>query len=146
MPQGSDMLRLRARWIFPVDRPPIENGILTIHEERIESVEPSSSGTAATDLGDVAILPGLVNAHTHLEFSDLTAPIGDPGIPFPDWIRAVVEYRRNRSAAERIEAMSAAWRSAGGPAPPQSAKSVLDLGHWVIWRRRTRPRSPCSWN
>ena len=46
------------------------------------------------DLGNVAILPGLVNAHTHLEFSNLTKPLGKPGIGFTDWIRCIIEYRR----------------------------------------------------
>lgn len=41
----------------------------------------------------VAVLPALVNAHTHLEFSDLPAPLPPPS-PFPDWIRSVVKYRR----------------------------------------------------
>jgi len=46
------------------------------------------------DLGNVAILPGLVNAHTHLEFSDLPEPIGTPGMPFVDWIRLVIDHFR----------------------------------------------------
>ena len=48
----------------------------------------------ATDLGPVAIIPGLVNAHTHLEFSRLTQPIPTQG-RFTDWIRQVIQSRRD---------------------------------------------------
>jgi cytosine/adenosine deaminase-related metal-dependent hydrolase len=41
----------------------------------------------------------LVNAHTHLEFSLLEAPLGDPSQGFCQWIRDVVGYRRQRGAA-----------------------------------------------
>lgn len=40
----------------------------------------------------VAVVPPLVNAHTHLEFSSLSEPIG-PSSPFPDWIRSVIRWR-----------------------------------------------------
>ena len=53
----------------------------------------SSRQPTAIDLGDVAIVPGLVNAHTHLEFSLLPKPIPTTG-RFTDWIRSVVKYRR----------------------------------------------------
>jgi cytosine/adenosine deaminase-related metal-dependent hydrolase len=59
---------------------------------RIQSVEPGQSSDAS-DLGPVAMIPGLVNAHTHLEFSLLTEPIPTQG-RFTDWIRSVVRYRR----------------------------------------------------
>ena len=51
----------------------------------------SSHQPNAIDLGEVAIVPGLVNAHTHLEFSLLTEPIPTTG-RFTDWIRSVVKY------------------------------------------------------
>jgi cytosine/adenosine deaminase-related metal-dependent hydrolase len=57
-------------------------------------------------LGDVALLPGLVNAHTHLEFSDLTSPLGEPGEPFPRWLVRVVEDRR-RADRRPVDAVRA---------------------------------------
>jgi len=46
----------------------------------------------AIDLGNVALIPGLINAHTHLEFSHLSEPLG-PAAPFTDWIRAIMKSR-----------------------------------------------------
>jgi len=46
----------------------------------------------ATDLGNTALIPGLVNAHTHLEFSDLEKPLS-PAAPFTSWIRSVMKSR-----------------------------------------------------
>lgn len=94
MTASPPLCRLRARWLFPVDQPPIENGVIEIIDGRISGI--SCGGTDADDLGDVAIIPGLVNAHTHLEFSDLAAPVTPPQ-PFADWIRGVIATRRNRS-------------------------------------------------
>lgn len=54
-------------------------------------VEPGRT-SHATELGSVALIEGLVNAHTHLEFSRLTSPIQPPG-RFTDWIRAVIQHR-----------------------------------------------------
>ncbi len=41
------------------------------------------------------LVPPLVNAHTHLEFSELAEPI-EPARPFPDWIRSVIRFRQQR--------------------------------------------------
>ena len=79
---------------MPVDQPPIRDGTIVIENDRIVSVAPTSDGITPIDLGEVAILPGLVNAHTHLEFSDFSTPLGNPGIHFADWIRAIVAHRR----------------------------------------------------
>src|SRR3954462_2257240 len=64
----------RARWVVPIDQPPLEGGIVTIAGGRIVAVGKDEAGVPPRDLGDVAILPGLVNAHTHLEFSLLERP------------------------------------------------------------------------
>jgi len=85
----------QARYVFPVDGPPIERGILTVADGRVVAVGPTAVDADVEDLGNVAIVPGFVNAHTHLEFSAISQPLGTPGMPLPDWIRSVVEWRRS---------------------------------------------------
>ena len=88
----------RAKWIFPVVAEPIENGIVVCRNQKIIACEKVGSVDCdqSVDLGDVAIIPGLVNAHTHLEFSDLEQPLGDPSLGFPAWIEAVIAHRRGQ--------------------------------------------------
>ncbi len=104
-----------ARWIVPVSAPPIHGGWLRVADDRIVSVEATASPPPdCVDLGDVALLPGLVNAHTHLEFSDLLRPLGTPGNALPEWIGSVVRHRRQHaadSAAQSQQQRSAAIRS-----------------------------------
>ncbi|MBI1310347.1 amidohydrolase family protein [bacterium] len=97
---GSDLLdvsRVAARWVFPIDRPPLEHGVVDIKAGRIVEVrqQAGAADDATLDLGNVALLPALVNAHAHLEFSDLAEPIQPPA-PFTQWIRNLLAYRRDR--------------------------------------------------
>ena len=85
--------QFKARWVIPVDRPPIENGVVEVHDGRIIAVRSALPREVCRDLGDVAILPGLVNAHAHLEFSLVEQPL-QPARSFTDWIRSLVAYRR----------------------------------------------------
>jgi len=89
---------LKARYLFPIVGPPILDGTLTLSRGRILAVGDNVSGLPARDLGNVAILPGLINAHAHLEFSDLPAPLGRPNSAFTDWLAAVVTWRRQQMA------------------------------------------------
>jgi cytosine/adenosine deaminase-related metal-dependent hydrolase len=86
-------ISLKARVVFPVDRPPIEHGVVTIDCERIVGVGKKATETTLIDLGEVALFPGLVNAHTHLEFSHLQRPLGHAGMPLVEWIRLVIQER-----------------------------------------------------
>jgi len=99
MSQVTSLFALKARYLFPVDAPPVADGIVSVAGERIVAVGENTSGRSPIELGNVAILPGLINAHTHLEFSDLSAPIGRPRMPFTDWIAAVIGRRRDRESA-----------------------------------------------
>ena len=94
------MKRLLARWVFPVDQPPIERGVVEIVDGVISSVTPlnGQSDDETVDLGNTAIIPGLVNAHAHLEFSSLDSPI-EPALPFTDWIGRLLAHRRERTGS-----------------------------------------------
>jgi cytosine/adenosine deaminase-related metal-dependent hydrolase len=87
---------LKARWLFPVEGPPLEGGTLTLLGEQIVAFEGSSRRPVDVDLGDVAILPGFVNAHTHLDLSGLRGR-HSPGGDFTDWLRDVIQHRRGLS-------------------------------------------------
>jgi cytosine/adenosine deaminase-related metal-dependent hydrolase len=90
---------LRARWLVPVGGWPLENAWLEIDRGLVTAFgrgRPPQSGRDTVDLGDVIMLPGLVNAHTHLEFSELAEPLAAAG-GLPDWIARVVAARRIRA-------------------------------------------------
>ena len=91
---STDLTSFRARWVFPADGPPIENGTVEITGTRITALHDRND-PQAVDLGNVAVLPGLINAHAHLEFSTLERPLG-PVTPFAGWIRSVVDWRSRR--------------------------------------------------
>ena len=96
---------LSARWIVPVTSEPIHGGWVQIEAGRVVAFGAGPAPAPSQDLGDVAILPGLVNAHTHLEFSDCEETVGAPGISLPDWIGKVVTTRRASDPTRRSVAI-----------------------------------------
>ncbi|MBA4062948.1 MAG: amidohydrolase [Isosphaera sp.] len=100
----ADSFTLTARWVFPVSGPPLPNGTVTVRGDRVEAVDARGVRSADEDLGNVAIVPGLVNVHTHLDLSGARGliPPTDPD-HFTDWLRGVIAYRRSRTA-EQVQA------------------------------------------
>ncbi len=90
---------LTARWVFPVAGPPLERGVVTVADERVAAVEPHGARRADVDLGDAAVLPGLVNAHTHLDLTGLRG-LAPPSPDFTGWLRRVIAHRRERTAEQ----------------------------------------------
>jgi len=111
-PAAGERHRLRARWIIPVGSEPIEHGTIEVEAGRITALH-NRFDKRSTDLGNVALLPGLVNAHTHLEFSTLRKPI-TPVTPFTDWIRAVRNERINRRTDTTADITAGLTESAAG--------------------------------
>jgi cytosine/adenosine deaminase-related metal-dependent hydrolase len=111
-----DKYTLRARWILPVESSPIEGGQLSVAQGRITAVgKHAEEGGPVIDLGDAILLPGLVNAHTHLEFSAAERPLGNAGLSLPEWIRLVIGERKrgDRDAEAAIKAGLAESLAAG---------------------------------
>ena len=67
------MTTFRAAWVCPIAQPPIRDGWFRVEHGLIAEV--GAPGSEAADRSprsrSVAVLPGLVNAHTHLELSHL---------------------------------------------------------------------------
>ncbi|MFZ0828375.1 MAG: amidohydrolase family protein [Verrucomicrobiia bacterium] len=85
---------LRARTLLPVSQPPIENGAVAISGNRIRAVGPwpelqPAAGESVLDLGDVILLPGLINAHCHLDYTDMAGALPPPKT-FTDWIPLIM--------------------------------------------------------
>jgi cytosine/adenosine deaminase-related metal-dependent hydrolase len=91
------MLRYRAAWVLPIGLPPIRGGVVSIERDVITSVAPYEGGEVE-DLGSVAILPGLVNAHTHLELSWMRGQV-PPDRSMPAWAQRLIGVRRGLAGA-----------------------------------------------
>jgi cytosine/adenosine deaminase-related metal-dependent hydrolase len=109
------MKAYRAAWICPIDQPPIKDGIIAIAEGTIRAVgKPPVAPTGLKELGNVALMPGLVNAHTHLELSWLRGRVPPAG-RFTDWVKVLfaIRGRPDRGlAAEQIPPIAKAVREA----------------------------------
>ena len=100
--------RLAARWLIPVQGPPIERGALLIGSNgRIldvgpDAIVPRPADTPAERFDDAVILPGLINTHTHLELTGFEDRVSER--EFTTWIRRLRELKTTRSPAEYVEA------------------------------------------
>jgi cytosine/adenosine deaminase-related metal-dependent hydrolase len=87
------MINYNARWVIPVATEPLRDATVTVADRHIVYVGPRDRRPSGSDvdLGDAVLLPGLVNAHTHLELTAMRGLLR--GIPFVPWIRALTEAR-----------------------------------------------------
>ncbi|REJ85607.1 MAG: hypothetical protein DWQ29_11205 [Planctomycetota bacterium] len=92
---------IAGRWVIPVEGSPIEHGIIEIENGRIVALHQNPTKDAVS-FDDAVIIPGLINAHTHLEFISLEQPLAADS--FAAWIRAVVAHRRTRSISNAAAA------------------------------------------
>jgi cytosine/adenosine deaminase-related metal-dependent hydrolase len=94
---------ISADWVVPVEGQPIPDGAVAIEHGRIAAVGPAAELGEGEHFSDAVILPGLVNAHTHLEYATY-AGFGD-GLSFGPWILIHIE-RKARIGLPEMEAIA----------------------------------------
>jgi 5-methylthioadenosine/S-adenosylhomocysteine deaminase len=89
---------LVARYVLPVSEPPIENGAVLVRDGRIQDVGYATKlktrypDEEARDFGLAAIMPGFIDAHTHLEYSAMRGLIND--VPYAAWKLHIAEKEK----------------------------------------------------
>lgn len=106
---ARDRLLLRARLLLPISGPPVENALIEITAGKITALGPASPGHGAQDLGDTLVLPGLINAHCHLDYTGVAGKI-PPTKSFGAWIKTLLAIKSEwgRSDYQRSWAEGAA--------------------------------------
>jgi cytosine/adenosine deaminase-related metal-dependent hydrolase len=119
----------RAAWILPIVAPPIRGGWVAVENGLITGVG-ADAPRGSVDLGAAAVLPALVNTHTHLELSYLRGRVGRAH-SFLDWIRTVVSARREYPDPRDRTILDAA-RSAIGEARASGTGLIGDVSNTLV--------------
>ena len=107
---------IRARIVVTMCGAPIENGAVAVSGNRIvdvgrfDDVKARNAGNAV-DLGEKALLPGLINAHCHLDYTCLRGKI-PPQKSFTDWIRAINAEKSELSAKDYVASINDGFEEA----------------------------------
>lgn len=100
---------IRARTVVTMDGPVVDDGAVAVSGRKIEWVgrwreRSRDLGGEVLDLGERALLPGLINAHCHLDYTMLRGAIPRPS-SFTDWIRAINAQKAHLTAADYLQAI-----------------------------------------
>ncbi len=113
---GAPKMIIRARTVVTMDAAPIENGAVAVSEGRIidvgkfDELKTRNAGQIV-DLGEQALLPGLINAHCHLDYTCLRGKI-PPQRTFADWIRAINSKKEKLSPKDYLSSINEGFAEA----------------------------------
>lgn len=133
---------LRARIVLPICSPGIENGAVSIRGGRIAGVgkwgDFKGTREKVLDLGEVVLLPGLINAHCHLDYTNLTIARGN--LSFTDWVREIIR-RKNEWGVEEYRKSwvgGARMLERSGTTTVADIEAVPELLPWAWKQTRLR--------
>lgn len=98
-----------ARWIIPVTSPPIEDGAVAVTGSEISAVGSRAAldeefiGADFRLLGNAAIIPGLVNAHSHLELTAMRGFLDKEEGDFAAWLSKLTFARLERMSQDDLK-------------------------------------------
>jgi cytosine/adenosine deaminase-related metal-dependent hydrolase len=108
---------IRARVVVTMDGPPIENGAVVVAGDRIldvgkfSEISKQHSTEEIVDLGEQALLPGLINAHCHLDYTCLRGKIPRQK-SFTDWIRTINAEKGKLSPDDYVSSINEGFAEA----------------------------------
>lgn len=125
----------RAAFVLPVTSPPIRDAFVAVRDGVVTAVGPVSDRpreaiATEIDLGATILMPGFVNAHTHLELSHLEGAIPG-GRGFVPWIEDQLRVRAERSPDEvpvAVRKAIADMQAAGTAAVADVSNSLATVG------------------
>jgi cytosine/adenosine deaminase-related metal-dependent hydrolase len=119
---------LRARIVVPVNRPLIEDGAVCLAGDRIAwvgrypEIPAGFDRTDEADLGEVILLPGLVNSHCHLDYTAMAGQLPSPK-SFSTWIKSMVSLKGTWS----LDDFAASWKQGAAMLLRTGTTSVADI-------------------
>lgn len=119
---------LRARVVLPLRRPAIRNGAVVVDRNRIAAVgqwrdlAPQAGQRRVIDLGDAVLMPGLVNAHCHLDYTHMAGQLPPPKV-FTEWLKVITATKAGWSLAD----FAASWREGASMLVRTGTTTVGDI-------------------
>jgi len=104
----------RARYVMPMSAPPIEDGGVVVQDGMIVAVgkyadlHSQFSSVIYHDLGEVILMPGLINAHCHLDYTMIRNQL-QPGSGFTTWIQELNKIKFSLQEEDVVTAMVQGW-------------------------------------
>ncbi len=117
--QQENVKILTADWVLPISSEPIENGAIAFQKDKIISVGRKSEilknypHASVENFDEAAIMPGLVNCHSHLELTSMRGFLDDVEADFFKWLIKLAVTRAEKLTEKDIE-LSAVWGALEG--------------------------------